>query len=228
MSYKFCPHCGKPFIEMEAPRSVPFITQTTGSITWADVLEWSHNNEASKHFEIGDEIHETLKTGEEVVFVVVAKDIYREGEAIFGLKDCLAESYPMNETSTNAGGWNASALRRVLNSEILDQLPDDLRACIKPRRIDGEESALWLFSEREIFGDNDWTENDPDCGVQLPYFKWPVNRVKGLGKDGSAYSWWERSPYASYTDAFCIVYSNGYAHNSGASYSSGVAFGFCV
>ena len=39
-------------------------------ITWVQVGEWSDRHEASKHFEIGDEISDTLKTGEEVVFVV--------------------------------------------------------------------------------------------------------------------------------------------------------------
>lgn len=226
--YKFCPHCGKAFVEMTEPRSVPIVSQKKGFLTWEKVLELSNNGEASKFFEVGDEIYETLKSGEEIVLVVTGKDMYREGDVIFGLKDCLKDEYVMNETATNAGGWKASGMRRYLREKVLPLLPDDLRACIKPRCIDGEYDDLWLFSEMEIFGEQDWTEHDPDCGKQMPYFMRPGNRVKGLGKDGTAYSWWERSPYASNSTYFCCVSSNGSASYVNASYSRGVAFGFCV
>lgn len=225
--YKFCPHCGKPFVEPET-RIVSLVSQVRSEFSWADVLCWREEGTLTQHLKLYDEVHETLKNGEEVVFVVVGVDVYRPGEVIFGLKDCLKDEYPMNETSTNAGGWNASALKRVLNSEILELLPDDLRACIKPRMIDGEASTLWPFSEMEIFGENDWTENDPDRGVQLPYFMRKANRVKGLGKDGSASWWWERSPSSGISNVFCAVTSGGSASNYLANISYCVAFGFCV
>ena len=226
--YKFCPHCGKAFIEMAEPRSVPVVSQKKGFLTWEKVLELSEHDEASKFFEVGDEVHETLKSGEEIVLVVVGKDMYREGDVIFGLKDCLKDEYAMNETATNAGGWKASGMRRYLREKILPLLPDDLRACIKPRCIDGEYDDLWLFSEMEIFGERDWTERDPDCGKQMPYFMRPGNRVKGLGKDGSANGWWERSPRSTTSANFCVVSDNGTAYINYASNSYGVAFGFCV
>lgn len=226
--YKFCPHCGKAFLEPDEPREIVLRTSQEKRLTWAQVKEWSDKGEASQHFQAGDEIAETLKTGEEVIFTVVGTDMYRPGDAIFGLKDCLKDTYVMNDDCTNAGGWKASKLRRVLNTEILAQLPDDLRACIKPRVIDGEVDTLWLFSEREIFGDNEWTEEDVDSGLQMPYFKRKGNRVKGLGKDGDAYWWWERSPFSGNSGGFCYVNVYGGANFSYASYSSGVAFGFCV
>ena len=107
-------------------------------------------------------------------------------------------------------------------------MPDDLRAIIKPRAIQGGFDLLWLFSEMEIFGEEDWTEKDADRGAQMPYFKRRGNRIKGLGKDGPAFSWWERSPYASGSSNFCSVNSGGNAANDAASASNGVAFGFCV
>ena len=45
--------------------------------------------------------------------------------------------------------------------------------------------------------------------------------------NGSAAYWWERSPYASSSAAFCLVISDGDADSSGASAAPGVAFGFC-
>ena len=80
----------------------------------------------------------------------------------------------------------------------------------------------------EIFGDEDWVEKDADRGMQMPYFKRKGNRVKGLGKDGPADDWWERSPYAANSVTFCVVSSSGNASSSGALNSFGVAFGFCV
>lgn len=135
----------------------------------------------------------------------------------------------MNDDCTNAGGWKASKLRKVLNTEILALLPDDMRAAIKPRVIDGESDLLWLASEMAVFGPHDWTENDPDRGEQMTYYKRCGNRIKSLGDEGeAANSWWERSPRASLSAFFCLVYSSGGAGHNNASSSSGVAFGFCV
>ena len=142
---------------------------------------------------------------------------------MFMLKDCLHDTYPMNDDYTNAGGWKAS------NTEILALLPDDMRAAIKPRVIDGESDLLWLASEMEVFGPHDWTENDPDRGEQMAYYKRRGNRIKALGDEGeAANAWWERSPIAINTSLFCYVLSNGDAYYNSASLSRGVAFGFCV
>ena len=45
--------------------------------------------------------------------------------------------------------------------------------------------------------------------------------------NGSAYYWWERSPLASTSAGFCLVYSGGSASSNSASFAYGVAFGFC-
>ena len=144
--YKYCPHCGKPFLEPDKPRTVGIISQVKEFITWAQIKEWSDLREASKHFEIGDEIHDELKTGEPITLVVVERDKPFDGDVMFMLKDCLRDTYPMNDDYTNAGGWKASKLRKVLNTEILALLPDDMRAAIKPRVIAGENDLLWLAS----------------------------------------------------------------------------------
>lgn len=227
--YKYCPHCGKPFLEPDKPRTVGLVSQVKEFITWAQIKEWSDLREASKHFEIGDEIYDELKTGEPITLVVVEKDKPFDGDVMFMLKDCLRDTYPMNDDCTNAGGWKASKLRKVLNTEILALLPDDMRAAIKPRVIDGESDLLWLASEMEVFGPHDWTENDPDRGEQMAYYKRRGNRIKALGDEGeAAYNWWERSPSASNTTFFCFVSNNGNALTNYASTSFGVAFGFCV
>lgn len=178
-------------------------------------FDWSKFDRSALN--VGDEIAETLKDGREVVFVVM-------DNGVTGLRDLLGY-HRMNNEWTNKGGWAASEMRRYLNEEVIELLPDELRAIIKPRSIQGNEDMLWLFSEMEIFGEHDWTENDPDRGEQLEYFKNPANRVK-VDEDGDANWWWERSPRASDSDSFCYVSSNGIAYYYYASSSAGVCFGF--
>ena len=174
---------------------------------------------------VGDEITETLKDGCEVVFVVM-------DEGVIGLKNCLREEHRMNNDWTNKGGWEATEMRRYLNEDVFAVLPDELQAIIKPRTLgSGEhtfEDKLWLFSEVEIFGEQDWTEKEPDPGTQLEYFKDCCNRIK-LDADGdAAYYWWERSPKASSSDHFCAVNRNGGASVSNANFLWGVCFGFYI
>lgn len=173
---------------------------------------------------VGDEISEVLKNGEEVIFVVM-------DEGVIGLKNCLRKEHRMNNDWTNKGGWEATEMRRYLNEDVFAVLPDELQAIIKPRTLgSGEhtfEDKLWLFSEVEIFGEQDWTEKEPDRGTQFEYFKNPSNRVK-LDADGDATWWWERSPYASNSAHFCGVNSSGNANSNNASNSGGVCFGFYI
>lgn len=168
---------------------------------------------------VGDEIVETLKDGREVVFVVV-------DDGVIGLKNLLGY-HCMNEDWTNKGGWLTCDMRRYLNEEIIALLPDELVAAIKPRKFGKEEDKLWLFSEMEVFGDHDWTENDPDRGFQFEYFKDRRNRIK-VDEDGDAGWWWERSPFGSGSTGFCSVDSNGIADGYAADGTSGVCFGFYI
>lgn len=168
---------------------------------------------------VGDEIVETLKDGREVVFVVM-------DDGVIGLKNLLGY-HRMNKEWTNEGGWLACDMRRYLNEEVIALLPDALIAAIKPRKFGKEEDKLWLFSEMEVFGEHDWTENDPDRGFQFEYFKDRRNRIK-VDEDGDAYWWWERSPGGSGSSYFCNVHGNGSADISGASNTSGVCFGFYI
>ena len=39
--YKYCPHCGKPFLEPDKPRTVGLVSQVKEFITWAQIKELS-------------------------------------------------------------------------------------------------------------------------------------------------------------------------------------------
>ena len=79
----------------------------------------------------------------------------------------------------------------------------------------------------EVFGDHDWTENDPDRGFQFEYFKDRRNRIK-VDEDGDASWWWGRSPNGSSSDSFCNVSSDGDADGNSAGNAYGVCFGFYI
>lgn len=205
-----------------------FTRKVSTPCTWADVKEIIEMGRAAQDFAVGDEIAETLTTGEKVVFVVAGIDVYAKGQVIFSLKDCLEDEHCMNTDWTNKGGWPACDMRRYLREEVFETLPEDLRAVITPRTLktdDGEATdALWLFSEFEIFGES-WCDNDPG-DKHIPYYENPVNRCKSAAV--SANSWWERSPIATNTTYFCNVNSSGNASGNNASGARGVCFGFCI
>lgn len=179
------------------------ITKKTESpIAWGEIKEAVKAGKAAEILHVGDEIAETLTTGEQVVFVVAGIGVYAENQVIFSLKNCLAEEYRMNEDWTNKGGWPACDMRRHL-----------------------AEDNIWLFSEYEVFGE-DWCDKDPG-DKPIPYYQTPANRVK-CDADGDTTWWWERSPVTGSSTSFCSVVSNGSASDYAASYSSGVCFGFCI
>lgn len=151
------------------------------------------------------------------------------------MKDCLATTYQMNSTNTNSGGWGNCALRTTLQNTIKGQLPSAWQSIIKTvtkkasaggasTTINNYSDTLFLLAEVEIFGST--TYSAAGEGDQYAWYKAGNSKVKKV--NGSADSWWERSPSASYSSIFCSVYSSGNANYNGANASYGVAFGFCV
>lgn len=186
------------------------------TITTKETRPFSWSDFDRSALKVGDEIAETLKDGREVAFVVM-------DDGVMGLKACLGY-HRMNDTCTNKGGWLKTEMRRYLNEAVIDLLPDDLRAIIKPRAFDTESDMLWLFSEPEIFGEHIWGTGE-EGDKQLRYFAEPGNRVK-LDEDGDVAWWWERSPSGNEPDSFCFVNSSGKADHSYSCASMCICFGF--
>lgn len=149
---------------------------------------------------------------------------------VVGLKDSLKEAGYMNDSNTNVGGWTSSKRRTWCNSVFKGALPVNLAPIFKQfenKTSAGNQSTVintdvdWfaLPSEIEIFGSA--TNSAPGEGTQFTWYGTEANRIKKV--NGSAYGWWERSPYTSNTTAFCFVLANGSAGNSGASSTRGLA-----
>jgi hypothetical protein len=141
----------------------------------------------------------------------------------------------MNSSNTNTGGWTSSARRTWCNSVFKGALPVNLAPIFKQfenKTSAGNKSTVintdvdWfaLPSEIEIFGSTTYSASGE--GTQFTWYETAANRIKKV--DGSAYDWWERSPYTSYTTTFCFVNNNGSADSLNASSALGLAPFGCI
>ena len=148
---------------------------------------------------VGDEIADTLKTGEPVTYVVAH---ITEELVHFVSKDCLKQKYPWNKNENhqqNPGSFRDSYLCQVLNETVWDLLPEGLQAVIAPREcVQIKDSGqtrfslnLWLPTEYEVFAKT-WACGIPE-GEQFEIFKDRRNRTKGAGHKGSWDAWWTMS-----------------------------------
>ena len=203
--------------------------------SWEEIADLA---DPENFFSVGDEKTITLSTSEQIVLQIYGfnhDDLVGGGKAkiTFGMKDLMNDIRKMNSTDTNAGGWDATDMRSWCNGDLYNSLPSDLKAVIKtvfkPTANGGNQSGtevidsqdnVFLFSEVELFGDTIYSRAGE--GSKYPIFTGNASRVK------ESSFWWARSPRSTHSHHFCFVYPDGSAYYSGAAYSTGVCFGFCV
>ena len=218
--------------------------RTTITTDWAQLKTVQEQmNLAEIMLEVGSEFPICLEAdadNENDVFEQLTAQVVhvtKEGRVMVVVKDCMGQMHAMNDYATNKGGWKDSAMRKWLNEDVLPRLPKELQAMIVPRtirqKINDEEvqtqDKLWLPSFTEMFGAKAAAEWAPgDLGdEQFELFDSERSRVKEVPGRGTWW-YWLRSPGASSSARFCLVYSNGNAFSNYASYAGGVAFGFCL
>jgi hypothetical protein len=207
--------------------------------TWEQIIAACHNNDVPETWKVADQKSMTIG-GVDYLIDIIGKnhDDYSDGSGkaplTFQLHDCYGKQR-MNNSNTNIGGWTSCAMRNTHLPAILSLMPTEVQNGI--REVNkltsaGSQSAtinttadkLFLLSEIEIFGSVSYSKSGE--GTQYDYYKAGNSRVKKF--NGSAISWWERSPHGSTSTPFCCVYINGGAATYGyASNAYGVAFGFC-
>ena len=206
--------------------------------TWQQIIEACHNNAVPDTWNVADQKPMTIN-GVDYQIDIIGKnhDTYAAGgkaPLTFQLHDCYADKKDMNSSNTNSGGWKNSAMRTTHLPAILALMPTEvqngIREVSKKASAGGASSTietvsdkLFLLSEVEIFGSTSYSAAGE--GTQYDYYKAGNSKVKK--RNGSAASWWERSPNASNSTSFCLVISYGSANANNASYVRGVAFGFC-
>ena len=159
---------------------------------------------------VGDEIW-IFDIADEAVFKVVhisKKYVY------FMRKYALPTDlrHPVNEKTTNKGGFRESDLYQWLNNEYRDSLTENIR------KICGE---IFLPKECQIFGEHIYSD-EVEKGKQWDFFKKPKNRIRVYQDTLKPANWWEASAYVSNSTHFCIVYTDGSADSGYASYSFGL------
>lgn len=173
-------------------------------------------------FKVGDIIKVRLTDDEKAQAMAVQQE--KDG-MVFCLVDCLAKEYPMNETRTNEGGYEASDLRKKLNGEILDRFPADLKALMVP--FDNGD-FLRIPTEKEIHGENYYGEYESPYVTQWKPMKLRRNRMALKGKNGNMQWYWVQNKVRESAATFAYVYYNGNAACYNVSLSMGVRPAFKI
>ena len=168
-------------------------------------------------FKVGDVIKVRLTDGEKALAMAVQQE---EDGMIFCLVDCLPGEYPMNETCTNEGGYEASDLRKKLNGEILNLFPVELTDMMIP--FDNGD-LLRLPTEKEILGENYHGEYESPCVKQWKPMQKRRNRMAFDGTKYENFQWyWLMNKVRESAPAFSRVNGDGSASSYSASFSLGV------
>lgn len=166
-------------------------------------------------------------------------------------------AFHMNTTNVNAGGWATSYMRQTLldadaastdsagENSFLNGLPSDLLMVMKQctkytdntgnsnnalNSITATQDWCWLLSEYEVQGTRVYA-NIYEQNYQRQYEYYVSGNSKIKYKQSSTETtlfWWNRSPRALNPNTFCRTDTSGNIANISASYSQGVAPGFCV
>ena len=218
--------------------TVSFLKDNFADNDWASIIAACHSGSVPSTWVVGNSKTMTINGASYQVDIIGKNhDTYTAGgkaPLTFQLHDCYADTKAMNSSNTNSGGWTSCAMRSTHLPAILALMPTEVRSGI--REVNkltsaGSQSAtinttadkLFLLSEVEVFGSTSYSAAGE--GTQYDYYKAGNSKVKN--RNGSAASWWERSPYASYSTRFCLVNGNGGANYITASDARCVAFGFC-
>ena len=158
-------------------------------------------------------------------YTATCQKLPEEGLALFFLDQYLDKAMQMNKKNTNAGGYDASDLRKELNSgKILDEFAPLELVPFK----NGDLLRLPFYGE--LFGHDDWYNSgavEPDDCEQWPLMKERANRI--AERKGESYEWgWLQNIRQGSATVFCHVYNDGGANYWDASNSVGVRPAFLI
>ena len=159
----------------------------------------------------------------------------------YGSRKTSGTWFNINNSATNAGGWQASRMRTAVMPLIKASLPADLQAVIKTSTVytaaeygniacTASDDDVFLLGEYEVFGTRSYaTTEEPNYLKQYAYYSAGNSKVKYRHDSaGSAAFWLLRSPYSGFHDPFCAVDTDGSANYRSAYLSSGVSPAFKV
>lgn len=173
-----------------------------------------------EQFEVGDIIKFKLTDGEKVQAMAVKQT--NKG-MLFMLVDCLAKEYPMfnslEDMTDDFFTYENSDLRKALNGEILARFPEEIRS--RMVTLDNGD-MLRIPTEREIFGENIYGQEEADTVKRWKPMKKKRNRIAFQGEEGAWEWYWLMNRHKEYASYFALVTGNGGAYSNGASNPGGV------
>lgn len=162
-------------------------------------------------FQTGDTFTFKMKDGEKVKARAVQED--KNGNMLFIFEDCLKDEYTMNQ---------------ILNEGVMGKIYKRMPKKIRKKMAAFENGEyLRLPTEKEIFGINEYGEEDDEEVVQFECMKNRKYRIafQGYGADGWEWYWLENKKNNSKSNSasrFCGVNSGGYSSFDYASIANGV------
>ena len=152
--------------------------------------------------------------------------------------------HKMNDTATNVGGWPASSMYTLVNNDIYNAIPSEIKnAIIDTTVVSGHGKSdtenftstdkLYLLTLKEIY--TDWGAISYDTAKDLTR---TLDYYTNIGVTTSSYSgaikkngtsparWWFRAAGSSANRNFCGVSSNGRYNTDYATYTYGVSPAF--
>lgn len=230
-----------PMLDLPSPG------MTLEQCTWNQINSVSAQGNPDSYFSIGD--RKTILVGTESVELEIigmqhdtlSSDHSSKAQITFAMVDCLRTLTRLNTSNANVGGFRASEFYPTLTTTIFNTLPADLRGVAKyvdkrsctdylGNSISTTSERIFLLSEIEVYGTTEYSR--PGEGIRYARFAAGHSTIKLC--NGSATSWWLRSPHTSgspynYSYYFSIAGSSSLrAFVSDPSLLRGVAFALCV
>ena len=200
--------------------------------------------------------HNSAKEGANRIHFKLGKISGVQVDLVATHTESSASYFQMNTSDTNIGGWNDSSMRKSLlgnsgtptsppSDSLLAALPSDLRAVMKAvtkysdNTGGGSNNAgyvtsttdyLFLLSEFEYHGVRTYANSaEQKYQAQYDYYKAGNSKIHYKhNATGTKSDSWCRSVFSVGSNTFCVVYANGRSNYINASWSRGVAPGFCV
>jgi len=166
-------------------------------------------------------------------------DVNKKNHILWTFRNVVLQKR-MNATTTNAGGYGASELKKYLDEVFeaglgnalgsSDYLYTIMRTISKKGSTDFVTNTVFLPTEVEVFGVPTYGDDQIAWNTNIQY---PIYRDSSFYRvktyNGVRAWWWEGTPAASDSADFCGVGSSGYSTRSGASLGDGgIAPAFCT
>lgn len=172
-----------------------------------------------QRFEVGDRIRFKMYDGEKVEAIAVRQI---GDNMLFIHTDCLKKEYPMYDeyNGEGYGDFDGSDLRKHLNSDILSRYPRKIRE--KMVAFDNGDMVS-IPTEKEIFGENEYGEEESVDVKQFECMKQRKNRIAFQGYGTDVWEWyWLKNKKRNSASGFALVNSGGSSSYYDASGSCGV------